>query len=443
MNLKYIYLLFVAIIFFSSCKSRRSTEVLTHQLNRATFTYDLWIDGTVEATRSVTLACPNEIDGTILFLIENGKLVKAGDTVCILENREASLEYEDALKRVEERKAEYAKSEAELRMAYAVLEAQVKTNEAQTAIANLDSVQLLYASEVQRRITQLELKKAAIEKQKLERKLKALETINKSELRKISMQIKRTESRAERIKSILDQMIIIATQDGMALRAQSMFTGNVLQEGDQIWGGMPIINIPDLTEMRVKMYASEAQFKQFNIGDKLEYQFDAMKENMAWGKVTMKAPIGTPMNRDSKVKWFETLASVDSFITLPDAGLSARCRIVIKEIKDTIVVPQIAVFDEDSMKIVYTKTGKLFNRKEIILGESSTKEAVVIAGLTGYETISLSKPQQSLIKEVTLLPDSIRTLHKKTNGIDTTNGLNGKIPPIPAVGITNSIQNKP
>jgi len=34
-------------------------------------------------------------------------------------------------------------------------------------------------------------------------------------------------------------------------------------------------------------------------------------------------------------------------------GLSAFCRIIVDEIKDTIVVPSAAIFTKDSTKIVY------------------------------------------------------------------------------------------
>jgi multidrug resistance efflux pump len=421
-----LYKLFIVVVLLPSlvvsCNNENKNKMVLHQLALQSFSNELFVEGTVEALHSSTITCSRQLDGTIVYLIEDGAPVLKGDTVCIMENRESTSRYEDLLVRVEQTKAQYAKSEADLAMSYALLEAQVKSNEAQTAITNLDSLQLKYISVQQRKIKELELKKAAIEKAKFKMKLNFLEQINESELRKLELKIKQDENHAQKIKDIIDQMVMLAPQDGIALRSISPFSGNKTQEGDQVWGGMPIVDIPELTEMKVMISAAESEYKRIKVGDKVMYTFDGMPGNQAWGMIKRKAPMGKAIKRNSKVKHFEITATVDSFKVIPDPGLSANCRVLLDFLPDTVVVPMLAVFDEDSMKVVYVKTKNNFEKREIFPGISSPRETVVIAGLEGHELISFVKPPSSKVKSNVLIPDSVKTqlMNLKTKSVDVS-----------------------
>ena len=406
------YFLLLLIGFLSACKPQSSDEVLVCDIYPVDFTDIIEMDGTVQAVNSVTLTCPRRVEGEIIYLVEDGSYVSKGDTVCIIENMEMKRDYEETLLRVENSKANLTKSESNLAMQYANLQAQVQSNETEMLIKKLDSLQLNYVSENDRKITELELKKAQIEREKLLKRLDALETINKAEIKKLKLRIKQDENRAARNKEQLDQMTLVATQEGLAVRANSWLTGKPVQESDQIWGPMPVLEIPDLSIMKVKFFASEINYKRISTENKVEMTFDAMPGNKAYGKITMKAPVGQPISRNSKVKFFEIEASIDSFDVIPEPGLSAQCKIFLQEIKDTIVVPQIAIFDEDSISAVYVKAGKSFVRREVTIAEKSQKYAVISEGLTGDECLSLIKPNNV---------NAIKTIfiEKQTDTIET------------------------
>ena len=177
---------------------------------------------------------------------------------------------------------------------------------------------------------------------------------------------------------------------------------------------MPVLNIPDLSEMKVTFKASEINYKRISVDNKVEMTFDAMPGNKAYGKIRMKAPVGQPIARGSKVKMFEIEASIDSFDVIPEPGLSAQCKIFLQEVNDTIVVPQISIFEEDSLSVVYAKTNKSFERREIEIAEKSQKYAVVKAGLNGDECVSLIKPHNLKDVKTTLIDRSSDTISTDT-----------------------------
>lgn len=393
-------------LFVCSCNTGSDEKISTYNIASTNFENSVLIDGVAEPVRYTTIACPGNVDAIITFLIDDGTFVDEGDVVCILEDNDRKTIHDNLAIQLETAEAELSKVKADLQMQYALLEAQVKNNEADTEIAHLDSLQLQFATPTQRRIKELELERALIEKNKFERKLEALEIINQSEVRKLELNIQRLANRLASAKTILDALTIRAPRKGLTVISNSRMTGEKLKVGDNVWNNMPLITMPEVAEMKVKMMASETDFRQINENDSVSFSFDAMPENIAYGKIIKKLPVGQPLKRDSKVKFFEVEASVDSTLQIPDPGFTVNCRIFIKQVQDTIVVPQIAIYEEDSMKVVYVKKNKKYEMRQIITGLSSSKESIVSDGLKRGEVIALIKPPQSMVRGKTLLSDS-------------------------------------
>lgn len=370
----------------------------------------LTVDGFIEPVKSLNLNCPSGIEGKITFIVENGSYVNQGEVLCIIEDNNISTMHDEANTMLMNAEANLNIVKSRHNMQSALLEAQVKSNDAETSIAQLDTIQLKYLSENQRRIKELELQKTEIEKNRFSKKISALQNIQRSELRRIEMEIQRASMRLKMAKEKIEELTIKAPQSGIVIRGNSYFSGQKVIEGDNVWEGMPLINMPDLNVMKVKISASEGNYKRINVNDLVEYSFDAMPENKAWGKISKKAPVGQPISDESKVKFFEIEATVDSFMVIPGPGLSAECRVMLKRVTNAIVIPQVAIFEEDSMKVVYVKTKNGFEERQIETGISSPKEAVITKGLKKNERIALSKPQAAIITQKKLFPDS--TKHK-------------------------------
>lgn len=395
-----------------SCSHEKDSYAI-YSVTHKDFEDYVLVDGYVEPIRSTTLACPRNVEGVVSFLLEDGTYVNEGDTVAIIEVQQLQTEYDQLLISLENTRAALSKKKAELEMEYALLEAEVRNNEANAQIAFLDSTQLIYSPEKQRRIKELELKKVGIERTKVEKKLASLSVIQQSEVKRLELEIQRFANRVESTRKRLDELVLRAPKKGLMTRARNFISNAKFQLGDPVWSGMPVVNIPEMAEMKVTIQAAERDYKYIQVNDSVSYSFDAMPGNVAWGKILSKSPVGQPHTRDSKVKFFEIEASIDSCELMPELGFTANCRISLRQVNDTIVIPQIAVFEEDSMKVVYIQTEKGYERRQVQLGLSSAREAVVAAGLRENEQLVLAKPMDSKIRETTLLPDSTRQQTRK------------------------------
>ena len=398
-----IALLFL-LVFVSSCTFHENNDFSTYTTSRGTFESSIIIDGFAEPLQSSSAACPPYIEGVVSFLVEDGTLVNEGDVVCIVEVQELQTNYDQMLTNLENAQVELNKIRADLNAQYALLQAQVKTNEAETEIAHLDSLQLKYSTPNQARIKELELERVGIEKNRYEKKLKALEIIQQSEIRRRELEIQQFFNNAASAKSRLDALTVRAPKSGLAIRAIYPLTGKKLQVGDPVWHLMPLVTIPELSAMKIKIAAPEVDYRYINIGDSVIYTFDAMPENVAWGKITTKSPVGQQYKEGSKVKFFDIEASIDSALVTPEPGFTASCRIILQQVKDTLAVPQIAVFEEDSMKVVYIRRKNGYEVRQVLTGQSSSKEVIVTSGLQPNEVISLAKPPSNLVNKKVLLP---------------------------------------
>lgn len=386
-----------------SCNKEKQKEPSTFKVITTDFEESIPMEGTMEPVETTVLSCPRTSDGDVTFIIEDGALVNVGDVVCIIDDKRLSTRYNESLIRLEMANAELNKTKANLDFQFALLEAQVRNNTAQTQIANLDTLQLSFLTPKERRIKELELQKVAIEKKKLEKKLKSLAIINNSELRKSQFEIDQLTERIKSSKEQLEGLTLKAPIKGMATRAQH-YRGRPILVGDNVWNNMPVVKIPNLAKVKVKFKASEGDYKRIDVNDSVEYSFDAMPGNKAWGKITIKSPVGTPIKENSKVKFFEIEASLDSSKTIPAPGLSANCKIYLKRVRNVIVIPQIATFDQDGMKVVYVKHDDSYEMRQIAIGLSSPKSAIITAGLKVNELISFSKPTSDLVIKKTLFP---------------------------------------
>ena len=405
------YLLIACLLTFHLiCSCTDDSDIATYTTSTGRFTHSLLLEGIVEPIRSTSIIAPRNCDGIVQFLVEDGVYVEEGQVVCIIEYQELKNQYDQLLIGLENAIAGFNKTKADLAMQFALLEAEVRTNEANTKIAQMDSLQIAFASSRQRAITALELEKAAIERTRFEKKLEALKIIQQSEIKKWELEIQRFQLRVTTMKEQLDALTLKAPHNGVIIRSICLLTDKKYQVGDPIWSSMAVATMPEFKEMKIKILSSEADFKSISVNDSVYYTFDAMPGNRGSGKIVKKAPVGKPYKRGGMVKFFEVEASLELVDSLPDPGFTANCHVIMKQVDSVISIPQIALFEEDSLKVVFVQQKRGFERREVQTGVSSQKEMVITAGLSQGEIVTLSKPKVSEVKKHTPLPlpDSLK-----------------------------------
>jgi len=389
---------FCLILLFSCSGENSKRNVLTSAVERKDYIDKITVSGSLEAIKTVTLVAPFVRSNlTINWLIEEGSNVKKGDTVCILDASGLEEDYSRSVDQYNLTLAEYNKSKADLNMQYLMLESQVNSIDVSTAISRLDSLQLKFTSPLEKKKIELELEKADVEKAKLTNKLRFLQTINESEMKKMELRIKQQQNKINNAIDQLKMTILTSSVDGLVIYARSWQTGEKVAEGDELWGRMPVLEIPQMDELQAELFVNETHFKRIEKDQTVEIFVDAIPEMSLIGKIKTKAPIGKSIRRGSKVKYFEITASLDSAFIAAQPGLSVTCDIFIKKISDTLVIPTVSLFEEDSIKLVYVEKGKKFTKRPVETALGNHKFTVIKSGISEEENIATSKPPESLI----------------------------------------------
>ena len=381
---------------FASCSSDKGGKMPLYIVERGDFKDVLTIEGYTEPVNSANVHCPRHVGGAIISIVENGTFVKRGDVVCVIEDLNVAESCERLELELESAYAEIVKLQASHQLEYALLEAQVKNNDAETILALSDSIQMLYMSPQERRIRELQLQSAEIKRTQLLSKLDITKRIQEIDVMRIEKRIEHIERQLKSEREKLESLTLRAPKDGIAIRGKRWpWSNETWNIGDHIRDGRVAVMIPEMNQMKVLIHAQETEYKRIHMNDSIAYTFDATPDNYGWGHIKKLASRGQTRTEGSEIKTFEIEASIDSLLLPAEPGLSVKCHIYLRHVPDTIVVPTISIFDKDSLKVVYVRQGREYEEREVLLGTNSPTQTIITHGLSEGEQISLLKPKEA------------------------------------------------
>jgi multidrug efflux pump subunit AcrA (membrane-fusion protein) len=410
-----LYILLFLFI-FPSC-GKKNQGVVTYNLKHSDYLETIDVEGTVQAVNSNVLVTPRVYSGLkVAYLAKEGAFVKKGDTICVLAAPDLMITFEQFNTDLEKMEGSKDSLEANQAMQLSLLEAQVETNNAQLEITMLDSIQLKFAPAVKQKLITLEMEKVKIEKMKLEKKLAAQKKIASSDLSQIGSRIMMQKNNIQMFQSQINSLCMVSPSDGFVIHAETptFYTsggstiGGKIEEGSKVFYSMPLLQIPDISKMQVSVEVPEADYKRINNDQKVDIKIESVTNLETTGKIIRKSLATKNRDEKSSIKSYEVIISVDSCDSKMKPGLSAFCRIIVDEIKDTIVVPSAAIFTKDSTKIVYIAKDDKFLPVPIETGISNSSESIISKGLKGNETIALMEPPYLLISHELKSGNSIK-----------------------------------
>ncbi|MCX6226308.1 MAG: hypothetical protein NTV01_16435 [Bacteroidia bacterium] len=411
----FFVLAIVLSILSPSCKPKIS-NLVTCDLSRTDYSEVITATGTIQPVNALSIMAPRDYYGslTVGWVKPEGSHVEPGDSICVMKCPEILQMFEDQKRNLETLKADFKRLEADNALNMAVLEARLKENQAGMSISQLDSIQMKFAPPVKKKLMQLELEKLRVQEKKLQKKYLAEKTIDETEIRQMKSRIIQAENQVQSIQEKVKGLTLYASNAGILTASEAAGRimvdfgdgnetelGGYPKPGSTIWSELPLMSLPDLTQMQVKLEVQEVDYKRIEKGQKVTMTVDAANGLKTTGSVKMKAMASKMkyISATAKFKYYEVVVSVDSCHTRMPPGLSARCTIMINQVRDTVVVPSMAIFEKDSMKIVYVAEGDKFRPVPVETGLSNSSQTIISKGLAGKETIALVEPSQNYIEK--------------------------------------------
>lgn len=355
--------------------------------------------GHLESTNSVHISCP-KVPGvyefTVSFLAPEGKPIKQGTPVIgfktdqlreRLQMRQASLasdrkslekirlDEQETLENLmlEEKEKAVAVAKAQRKMDVPVgLESRrdVETNKRDLQLA-----------EAQREMAET---KVTLQKLRMEGRIKAQES-----------RIKRLESEVRQLEAAIAAMTVKAPRDGLVVYKED-WRGDKVAMGDRVWFGRSIMELPDLTQMRVQAAIDEPDAGRVHVGQPVEIRLDSNPDRVFMGKITELGKIFHKKSRQKPSIVFDAWISIDE----PDQdimrpGMAAKIRIRLGKEDEVLQLDERALFYVDDTPTVTVVTGRGERRQKVSLGRRAGGFAEVLSGLKeGDEVVLLENGEE-------------------------------------------------
>jgi HlyD family secretion protein len=391
-NLAYLFTL----LMFVACGKRDKQEIPLAEVKQGVFYLDIHEEGEIQATRSINISSPNISwrygSLKISHLVLDGSEVETGDTLVIFDPSEVRKAVVDSEARLEMRLAELEKLQAEQESEMDGLKSDLEVTQLSQQISKIQFESASYEADIRRKEIQLNLEKANISLDRAREQIINREKIQLEELKQKRLEINQARSELNDANETLKKLFLIAPSPGFAIINRNWSSDNKFQVGDQCWSGFPLIELPDLNELKAVVQINEVDISKIQRGLRVEIRPDAFSDSTYQGEVFDVANLAINKERDSKIKVFP----VDILIKKPGKsmlpGLTVSCRIIVDQIDNVLFIPVEAVQRNSISNFVYLKTSTGFVERNIETGISNTDFIVVTGGLDAGDRVAMINP---------------------------------------------------
>jgi multidrug efflux pump subunit AcrA (membrane-fusion protein) len=376
-------------------------EIPTARVERRDFITTVSSRGELKSAQSVQVMAPRTPDLKIVQLVETGSRISRGDIVVKFDaaaQEDRLLEQETSLRQVE---SEIKQLEAQHSMADEQNEMAVMQSKYNLERAELEAGKQEILSEIVGLKNRIDVATAAGALNKAEVTVEATNLSQSADLARLQERLQKAIRDRDLSKQYLSSMELRSTVDGIVQvmnnnRAQGSFGTSrpPFQEGDTVWTGAAIAQIPDLSSLEATFNIGEIDRGRVNQGQEVRLKVDAVPDARLEGEITWLSPIAALVfNTIPPGKSFPALASIQKLDDRLRPGMSVTAEVIVERLPGVIVIPAKASFQIDGKPTVFVKEGQSFRPQPIEVQAHSGNEIVVSSGLEEGAEIALENPE--------------------------------------------------
>lgn len=271
--------------------------------------------------------------------------------------------------------------EEQLRLQRAEAESRVKQ-----AKATLDQAHA-QAKRDTLKLREVETARAALEDARM--RLKLAEA-NRVQLPVREKEVLQAQAAVEQLQSALQEARTRVADTTIRAPMSGVVTQRYIESGELVTSGvatfssgMPLVQIADLSRMRIKLQVNEVDIGKVKVGQKVEVRLDALRDEVFEGRVRKVAPASAVTQQGAPggaVIKFPVEVEIDKPDLRMKPGMSAKCRIIVERRQNVLRLPKEALqFMDASTAQVSVVHREVANGKTVDNNETRT----VKTGLRG------------------------------------------------------------
>ena len=361
-------------------------QFITSKAVRGELVKSIESNGEIYATELIDVGA--QVGGQIKKLyVKLGDVVKAGDMI-------AEIDSATQQNNVDTKKAQLGIYEAKLNSAKVALE---------ISKTKFKREQELFA-------------KNATSKEEFENAKNTL-AANEASLKEIEAQVAQAKISLNTAQIDLGYTKITAPKDGVVVSVQ-------VEEGQTVNSNQTtptIVNIADLSKVLLKMEIAEGDITKIKVGSKVEYsilsepnrKFHAQISSIDPGLTTLSngkykttsSSGSTTSSSSSSAIYYYAKAVVDNPDGTLRIGMTTQNTVILDSAKDTVIVPSIAVKNEEGKSVVYVlkrdKNGlETAERREVQTGLIDSLKTQILSGVEEGEDVVTKQNSAAEISEM-------------------------------------------
>ena len=385
-----LLLLFTSTLF--ACGEAEKTPLL-YTVNSSEHAINIPAKGELFADKSTVISAPMSNNGVqiIAWLAPEFSTVKAGDVIARFDGEAMQLSSQNHKNKQALTQQDIIKMKADLALELNYINKDIGIVNKEASFAeqfSIDDVRIRSKLDIidsMQNVAYLGTKKDHLQWQS-----ERFSDSSKGDMSLLEMQEQQQTNKLSQLDSSLSLLEVKAPHDGLLI-FKANWRGEKIREGQPLWPGQKIAELPNIAVMKAKLFVLENEALGLVEGKPVTLQLNAYSEQTFSGKVESVAPFPKTIKRGDPQKYFEVivaLAEQNATLFMPGSKITAT--IAIEQSANKLIVPLQSVFAKQNQSYVYLYQNNDFIAQPVSLGQASLSHIEVISGLTANQKIALT-----------------------------------------------------
>ena len=375
-----------------------------------------WIDridirGEIRPLKSVNIVAPSQAgDLLVVELVKSGTQVEKGDKI-------ATFNPIVLRQQIQDKQNELRQADAEIERSKASAKIQDDQNQTQLLRGKFDIERAKLSLGSERLVARLDYEKAKLDvvnaEQRyleIEKRREANQASSAADVASRGRQREKVQDELTRLQESLQAMDVFAPATGtvhLMPNGRGAGPGPMMgpppefRQGDRVWSGAAIAELPDMSAVFVRAQLDEDSRGRLKLAQPALVRVDAIPDRelaasvsdiSILARVDFNTGFPPPRNFDVKVQ----VQDVDPRLR---PGMSATARIEVDRLPKALLVPAHAVFDVNGRAVVYKVERSAFVETPIDVVKRNRDQIAVGSGLKEGDQVTMSQPPAKFIKK--------------------------------------------
>src|SRR5437773_2560907 len=352
------------------------------RVRRGAFRGDVVLTGELRAGRGDDLVVPRlpQWQTSIKWLTTDGTQVKQGERVVELDNSVFATNLDAKRQAVAQAQQELQQKDAEWYADTLRKQIEAEKKRAEYDKSKLDAAvpkEVVSARDFQDR--QIKDQRAEVELAKAVDLLKSQRVSVGSDRENLLIKLGTAERELKTAEDALEQLVLRAPRDGIVVIRDHPWEGRRLQEGDGVWVGLALAQLPELASLRIEADLPDVDDGKIGAGMPATIVLDAYPSLTFPARVTSVSAVAQESSRQSLRRVFTAIVALEKLDgARMRPGLSARVIVHAVGNPDALLVPRAALDFSSAMARAHLAGGKVV---PVTLGPCNAQECIVKSGL--------------------------------------------------------------